>query len=108
MSVEAPPSTLPPPLPRHRDARLAVGELRDGRVVVVLTRFDALGGALAALPFGLTVPETAALLGALGARRAVMLDGGLSGQLLVRDAGRRTRSWPGLRRVPLGIVAVAR
>jgi hypothetical protein len=27
----------------HRDARLLVGELRDGRVLVALTRFDALG-----------------------------------------------------------------
>ena len=92
----------------HRDARLAVGELRDGRLLVVLTRFDAAGGALAAVPFGLTVPETAALMGALGARRAVMLDGGLSGQLLVRTAGGETHRWPGLRRVPIGLVAVAR
>jgi hypothetical protein len=91
----------------HRDARLAAGELRDGRLLFVLTRFDALGAALSALPFGLTVPETAALMGALGARRAVMLDGGLSGQLLVRDASGAARLWSGLRRVPLGIVAVS-
>jgi hypothetical protein len=92
----------------HRDARLAVGELRDGRLLVALTRFDALGGAAARVPIGLTVPETAALLGALGARRAVLLDGGLSAQLLVRDAAGGAERWPGLRRVPLGLVARAR
>jgi hypothetical protein len=40
----------------------------------------------------------------LGAVRALMLDGGLSAQLLVRE-GRSTTSWPGLRRVPLALVA---
>jgi hypothetical protein len=93
----------------HRDARLAVGTLRDGRLLVVLTRFDALGrGALARVPLGLTVPEMAAVTGALGASRAVLLDGGLSAQLLVRDAAGAVRRWPGLRQVPLGLVAVAR
>jgi hypothetical protein len=38
----------------------------------------------------------------------VMLDGGLSGQLLVREAGGGEREWKGLRRVPLGLVAVPR
>ena len=38
----------------HRDARLALGTLDDGRVVVALTRFDALGSALGRVPFGLT------------------------------------------------------
>jgi hypothetical protein len=92
----------------HRDSRLAVGELRDGRILVALTRFEALGGLLSELPFGPTVPEMAALMGALGARQAVMLDGGLSGQLLVREAGGGEREWKGLRRVPLGLVAVPR
>lgn len=102
----------------HRDARLAVGELRDGRLLVALTRFDALGsdgpgdgalgGALARVPVGLTVPEAAALMGALGARRAVLLDGGLSAQLLVRDVAGAARRWPGLRSVPLGLVVVPR
>jgi hypothetical protein len=50
----------------------------------------------------------AAVMGALGARRAVLLDGGLSAQLLVRDAAGDVRRWPGLRQVPLGLVAVAR
>jgi exopolysaccharide biosynthesis protein len=93
----------------HRDSRLAIGETRDGRILIVLTRFEGLGGALDALPFGLTVPETAALMGALGCRQAVMLDGGLSGQLLVRSApGAQPRAWRGLRRVALGLVAVGR
>ncbi len=96
----------------HRDARLALGTLADGRVVVALTRFGGLGGALDALPFGPTVPEMAALLGALGARRAVLLDGGISGQLLVRGAAGSSAggpaAWRGLRAVPLGLVVVPR
>jgi hypothetical protein len=90
----------------HRDSRLAVGTLRDGRVLIALTRFEGLGGALSSLPFGPTVPEMAALMGALGAQRAVLLDGGLSGQLLLREPGGGVRAWRGLRRVPLGLVAV--
>ena len=90
----------------HRDSRLVIGETRDGRVILLITRFEALGGALDALPFGLTVPESAALVGALGARRAVMLDGGLSGQLLLRDVDGTPHAWRGLRRVALGLVAL--
>ena len=89
----------------HRDARLAIGRLADGRLVVALTRFDGLGGLLERLPFGLTVPEMAAVMGALGARDAVMLDGGLSAQLMVRETTGRPRVWAGLRAVPLALVA---
>ncbi len=89
----------------HRDARLALGTLDDGRVVVALTRFDALGESLGRLPFGLTTPEMAAVMGGLGARQALLLDGGLSGQLMVRDAEGAAHSWPGSRGVPLGLVA---
>ena len=92
----------------HRDARLAVGTTADGKVLVALTRFDALGGRLSFVPFGLTVPETAALMGALGATDAVMLDGGISAQMLIRDARGKTRSWEGLRTVPLALVATPR
>lgn len=92
----------------HRDARLALGERRDGRLVVVLTRFDALDGAMDFVPFGLTTPEMAALMGALGCRHAVALDGGISSQLLIRDAQGHTHSWRGLRNVPLGLVVVSR
>jgi hypothetical protein len=92
----------------HGDSRLAIGTLRDGRVLVALTRFDGLDGILDAIPLGLTTPQMAALMGALGCKRAVMLDGGISSQLLVRDAAGRTLRWPGLRRVPLGLVALPR
>jgi hypothetical protein len=91
----------------HRDARLALGELRDGRILIAMTRFEGLGGVLANVPLGLTTPEMAAVMGALGARRAVLLDGGVSSQLLIRE-GTRTRRWPGWRRVPLGLVATPR
>lgn len=89
----------------HRDSRLAIGALRDGRVLVALTRFDALNGVLASLPFGPTAPEMAALMGGLGCTRAVMLDGGLSAQLLVRDGDGRASEWSGMRAVPLALVA---
>ena len=88
----------------HRDARLALGARGDGQLIVALTRFDALGERLGAVPFGLTVPETAAVMGALGARDAVLLDGGISAQMLLRDKG-TTRRWPGLRPVPLALIA---
>jgi uncharacterized protein YigE (DUF2233 family) len=92
----------------HRDARAAIGVLSDGRVLVALTRFDALGAALGFVPFGLTVPEMAAVMGVLGARDAVMLDGGISGQLLLRDAGGATHTWRGIRNVPLALVGAPR
>ena len=88
---------------RHRDSRLAIGELRDGRMLIVLTRFEGLGGVLDNLPFGLTTPEMAALMGALGARRAVLLDGGISSQMLLRTAGGGEERWEGMRYVPLAL-----
>jgi hypothetical protein len=54
------------------------------------------------------VPEMAAVMGALGCAQAVLLDGGLSAQLLVRDPAGAARAWPGTRRVPLGLVALPR
>ena len=92
---------------QHRDSRLAIGELRDGRILIALTRFEGLGGILDNLPFGLTTPEMAAVMGALGARRAVLLDGGISSQMLVR-AGEETHAWRGIRYVPLGLIAIPR
>ncbi len=88
----------------HRDARLALGTLADGRVVIAITRFDALGASLGRIPFGLTSDEMAAVMGALGCRQALLLDGGISGQLMVRNPNGSVRSWPGTRRVPLGLV----
>lgn len=88
----------------HRDARLALGQRADGSLIVALTRFDALGPGLGGIPFGLTVPEMAAVMGSLGCRRAVALDGGVSAQLLVQDARGGRHLWRGLRPVPLGLL----
>jgi hypothetical protein len=90
----------------HRDARLALGLDRGDRLLIAITRFEGLGGALSNLPFGLTTPEMAALLGALGCRRAMLLDGGISSQLLLRRPGGETRAWRGIRQVPLGLVVL--
>lgn len=92
----------------HRDARAAVATTRDGRVLIALTRFDALSGILGGIPLGPTLPEMTAILGALGAQRALFLDGGISGQMAVRDDRGRIRRWDGLRRVPLGLVGTPR
>lgn len=91
----------------HRDARLALGQTRDGMLLVVMTRFDAAGELASGVPLGPTTPEMAAILGALGACDAVMLDGGISAQLLLRGR-ERTLRLPGLRKVPLGLIARAR
>jgi len=91
----------------HRDARLALGQAADGKLLIALTRFDGAGGLLDFVPFGLTVPEMAAIMGGLGARNAVLLDGGISSQLLIREAGVVHR-WRGLRPVPLGLVVLPR
>jgi hypothetical protein len=90
----------------HRDSRVAIGELRDGRILIAMTRFNALGDAAAKVPFGLTIPEMSALMGALGCRRAVSLDGGISGQLAVRESGGEVRKWTAWRLVPLGLLVL--
>lgn len=87
----------------HHDSRLAVGVDSAGRLVVALTRFDAVDG----VPLGPTVPEMATLMRDLGCRRAMLLDGGISSQLLLRDGGAVHR-WPGFRRVPVALVLVPR
>ena len=92
----------------HRDTRLAICSLRDGRILVALTRFDNLGRVFGSLPIGLTVNEMAAIMGALGCRRAVSLDGGLSAQLAVRPLSAEARRWGGWRGVPLGVEVRAR
>jgi len=91
----------------HRDARLALGLQRDGKVLIAMTRFEALGGVLANIPLGLTTPEMAAVMGALGASSAVLLDGGISCQMLIRSPG-DTEIWTGWRKVALGLVAIPR
>lgn len=92
---------------RHRDSRLALGMLRDGRILVALTRFDIGGGLLRPVPIGPNAPELVAIMGALGCADAVMLDGGISSQLLVRDRG-TAEIWPAYRMVPLGLAGTAR
>lgn len=92
----------------HRDSRLALGIRDDGSVLVVLTRFTGLGaGAGEMLPWGPTVPEMAAYMRSLGCRRAMLLDGGVSGQLVVRSETGAVRRWPNWRSVPLGLVVSA-
>jgi hypothetical protein len=92
----------------HRDARLILAELPDGALLIVLTRYGALGDVGQRLPIGLTLPEAVLLMGALGARHAVMLDGGVSAQLLLRPAAGEAQQWHGLRRVPLALIATPR
>jgi exopolysaccharide biosynthesis protein len=89
---------------KHRDARLALGQRADGTLLLMLTRFDGLGDVGSAMPFGLTLAETAALLREQGAVRAVALDGGISSQLLVRDAKGSCKAWRAWRKVPVGVL----
>jgi len=92
----------------HRDARLALGVDRDGRVLLAFTRLDLPLPAAERIPLGLTVPEMAAVMGSLGARQAALLDGGISAQLRLRQADGSVRNWRGLRDVPLALVAHSR
>lgn len=91
----------------HRDARLVLAETADSALLIVLTRFDAMRS-MQRVPIGLTIPESVVLMRALGARHAVMLDGGISAQLAVRDRTMGIARWPGLRAVPLGLIASPR
>lgn len=88
----------------HRDSRLALGLLADGSVLVALTRFNGLGPAGEQLPWGPTVVEMAAWMRARGCRRAMLLDGGMSGQMAVRGGGGTLTQWRSLRPVPLGLL----
>jgi exopolysaccharide biosynthesis protein len=93
---------------KHLDSRLAIGQLRDGQLLLALTRYDIGGGMLRPVPIGPTTPEMAAIMGALGCSNAVALDGGISSQLLLRDAKGSTKIWSAYRWVPLGLVATPR
>ncbi|HUP89882.1 MAG TPA: phosphodiester glycosidase family protein [Longimicrobiales bacterium] len=88
----------------HRDSRLILGEAGDGSLLVALSRYDGLGGVAERVPIGLTVMESTRIMQRLGARYAVMLDGGLSAQLLLRDSAGIAQKWRGLREVPLALV----
>ena len=89
----------------HRDSRLAIGIDRDGRMLVVLTRFRGVGGVGGTLPLGPTIPELASLMQRLGAVRALGLDGGISSQLALRAPSGELERYTNWRMVPLGIVA---
>ena len=88
----------------HRDGRLAIGTLEDGRVILSITRFNGLGELSPSIPLGLTLAEMAEVMRGLGCIRAVSLDGGVSAQMLLRANGRQ-QVWRGWRSVPLGLVA---
>jgi exopolysaccharide biosynthesis protein len=92
----------------HRDSRLAIGLLRDKTIVVALTRFTGLGSPAETFPWGPTVPEMAAFMTSVGCTRAMLLDGGISGQLALRQADGRVRQWSNWRAVPLGLVVTRR
>jgi len=90
----------------HRDIRLGLGVRANGDVIVALTRYapQAMPANVAArLPMGPTTLEMAEIMSQLGTVDALLLDGGLSAQLLVGVRASRQR-WPGLRSVPLAIV----
>lgn len=88
----------------HRDSRLAIGILDDGSVVIALTRFKGFGAAGETLPWGPTVVEMAEFMRALGCRRAMMLDGGISSQMALRQADGTVRHWTNWRKVPMGLL----
>ena len=88
----------------HRDARAAICIDHHERIVIVLTRFNAMGTRLGFIPFGLTSPEMAVVMGALGCRDAMLLDGGISAQVMLRDARGARHAWHGVRDVPVGLV----
>lgn len=91
----------------HRDARLIVGTLPTGELILAMTRFDGMGTTAERLPLGPTTPEMISIMRALGATRALMLDGGLSAQMLVRNGSTgATTEWAGLRNVPLALVGL--
>lgn len=92
----------------HRDARLVIGLRRDGMLLVLLSRYADTGSGLTRaverVPIGPTTPEMAEIARRLGVIDALMLDGGLSAQLRI-GRGAEAFRWPGLRAVPLAIVA---
>jgi hypothetical protein len=93
---------------KHRDSRLAICTLADGGVVIVLTRVRVPGDTGATLPWGPTVPEMAQFMSSLGCWRAMLLDGGLSSQMALRDGAGSLSRWTNWRAVPLGLVVVRR
>ena len=92
----------------HRDSRLAICIDTTDQVLIVITRVKIPGNVGATLPYGPTVPEMAAYMKSLGCNRAMLLDGGLSSQLAVRDSRGSLTKWTNWRMVPLGLVVTGR
>jgi len=92
----------------HRDSRLAICIDTTGSVLIAITRVRVPGNVGATLPYGPTVPEMAAYMKSLGCNRAMLLDGGLSSQLAVRDSRGSLVKWTNWRMVPLGLVVTGR
>lgn len=92
----------------HRDSRLAICIHDDGSIIVAITRFGALGRLTETVPYGPTTPEMAGVMLSLGCRRALLLDGGVSSQLAVRNAQGELTRWSNWRMVPLGVVVTPR
>jgi exopolysaccharide biosynthesis protein len=82
--------------------------MADGSILVALTRFSGAGRAGETLPFGPTVPEMATFMRSVGCQRAMLLDGGISSQLAVRDQVGVLRRWANWRSVPLALIAKPR
>jgi hypothetical protein len=69
-----------------RDRRLAIGTRADGSLLIVLAHFDGVGDASTTAPLGVSLPELASIMRALGAERAALLATGPSAQLMVRES----------------------
>lgn len=92
----------------HRDSRLAICIDSANQVLIVLTRVRAPGNIGATLPYGPTIPEIAEYMRSLGCSRAMLLDGGLSSQLAIRDGRGALTKWTNWRMVPLGLIVSGR
>jgi len=90
----------------HHDSRLAICSSRDGYVMIVLTRVATPGGVGETLPWGPTIPEMARYVKSLGCHRAMLLDGGLSSQLAIRESEGKLQRWTNWRLVPMGLVVI--
>ncbi len=79
-----------------RDRRLAIGTRADGSLLFVLAHFDGVGSASGTAPLGVSLPELASIMRALGAQQAALLATGPSAQLMVRESSDGVaRRWAG-------------
>lgn len=91
--------------PGTRDRRLAIGTRSDGSALFVLAHFDGVGDASASAPLGVSLPELASIMRALGAQRASVLATGASAQLMVRESSEGVaRRWAGDVGSPRGLL----